>query len=175
MSPRRQSRTYAGRGFRPAGEWTGLNSTAQSTVAASTKVLLGDLQVSQPMTLRRIRGVCHIVSDQLATTEHAIGAFGACVVSEDANAVGATAVPGPVSDIGSELWVMYQPLISQVFVNTAVGFDARAGMTFDIDSKGQRKVTGDERVAFVVENASSSFGFLFSFFIRAFFTETSRG
>ncbi len=175
MSPRRVSRAYAGRGFRPAGEWTGLNSTVQTTVALSTKVLLGDLQVSQPMTLRRIRGVCHIVSDQLTATEHEIGAFGACVVSEDANAVGATAVPGPVSDIGSELWVMYQPLIAQFNFVSGVGIDAHAGAWFNIDSKGQRKVTGDERVAFVVENASPSFGFLFSFFIRAFFTETSRG
>ena len=175
MPPRARRNSFRGRGFRPAGVWSGLASTGVITVAAATKVILGSFVVGQPLTLRRTRGVIFAGSDQIVAAETVQGAVGLVVVSEDAFAAGAASIPGPVSDIESELWAMYQPFFNRFSFATAVGFDGASGQSVDVDSRGQRKVTNDERIVFMVENASVAAGLQIAFNIRIFATETSRG
>ena len=58
----------------------------------------------RPFTIVRSRFEVGIISDQTAATEDQLGAIGMAVVSDQAVAVGVTAVPTPITDMGSDLW-----------------------------------------------------------------------
>ena len=95
--------------------------------------------------------VVHITSDQIGADEQQFAAVGFCVVSDQAAAIGVTAVPTPVTDQGSDLWYFHQWAIAEFAFVTGVGFDANAGMTYHFDSKAMRKVNDDESVLLITE------------------------
>jgi len=107
----------------------------------------------RPFTIIRTRLVVHISSDQLAVDELQVAALGVCVVSSQAVAIGVTAVPTPVSDAGSDLWLAHQPMVGEFAFVTGVGFDAAGGKQYMIDSKAQRKVNDDQELIIVVQNS----------------------
>ncbi len=94
----------------------------------------------RPFTIVRTRFLVSIKSDQQAATENQIGAFGMAVVSDQAVAVGVTAVPTPITDQGSDLFFAWQPLIASFVFSTGVGTDSQNATTFVMDSKAMRKV-----------------------------------
>ncbi len=51
----------------------------------------------RPWTVVRVRGVMHLMSDQEAASEQQALAYGVCVVSDQAAAIGITAIPTPSS------------------------------------------------------------------------------
>ena len=176
MPRRRSNLTTRSRGFRPAGDWVGLaTSDGGTTVAAATTVIIGSFTVTQPQTVRRVRGMIGVESDQIAASEVQLGAFGLCVVSDPAFAAGAASIPGPITDIDSNLWFVYQPFLRSLKFSTAASYVADFMGEYVIDGKAQRKVTEEETVAVMVENASASTAFKLHMNIRAFFTETNRG
>ena len=77
--------------------------TTVGTSVVQTSLNAGALAL-RPFTMVRVRGVIRLETDQLTTTEFQEIAFGLAVVSDQAVAVGVTAVPSPVSDNGSDLW-----------------------------------------------------------------------
>ena len=133
--------------------WIGF-TPATNTIATAVKVVLGTLNAAalalRPFTLIRTHIGLYLRSDQAAADELQSGAFGVCIVNDDAAAVGITAVPGPVSDIGSDLWAVHQMLMGD-----AVSLTDRtvSGRFFDVDSKGMRKVGIGQDIAIVAENA----------------------
>ena len=144
------------RGKKSETDWFGsAQQTALTAVPASSALLS---QVFIPFvtgeTVIRIRGLVAIGSDQGAVTEVQLGAYGIAVVSEQAATVGITAVPHPDSDSGWDGWMWHSYFADQFRVATAVGLEARQ-LTSQIvvDSKAMRKVGGDNRLVFVVENS----------------------
>jgi hypothetical protein len=116
-----------------------------------------------------------VSSDQILASEFIVGAFGMCVVSEDAFAAGAASIPGPFSDASSDLWMVHQYFAQsfQFASGVGAGFNGSFGMQLDIDSKAMRKVTEEERLVVMVENGSAD-GMVFNVALRVLST-ASRG
>ncbi len=138
--------------------WIG-NIFQQRDLAAGTPVIDASLNAAalllRPFTVVRARGFVHVASDQVAATEEQMGAYGAAVVSDEAVAVGVTAVPTPVNEAASDLWFMYQPFANQFTFVSSIGFDGTAGQNFDIDSRAMRKVEDGQDIVFVLEASAA--------------------
>ncbi len=127
----------------------------RTTTATGAAVILFSLTAVElalrPFTIVRTRGVFHIKSDQVAATEPQQAGIGMCVVTEQALAIGVTAVPTPITDMESDLWFLYELAFSEFVFGSAIGFDAAAGSQVRFDSKAMRKVEDGQDVIVVVE------------------------
>ncbi len=135
-----------------------VNFSAPGSVAITHVMTAAEL-AKRPFTVVRTRVSLHIGSDQVAANEMQIGAFGLCVVSSQALAIGVTAVPTPLTDLASDLWFAHQIMMTDFFFVSAVGIDADGGAYFEIDSRAMRKVNDDQEIVLVGEAASTSLGF----------------
>jgi len=141
--------------------WSSAVETRTTLGVASTAVILSSLGAAglalRPFTVVRSRGVLFIQSDQAAANEFQTVAYGECVVSDQALAIGVTAVPTPVTDSISDLWFMYQ-------WNVAAGENAAesgsTGNFVEFDSKAMRKVEDGSDLIGVVETGTLSNGVL---------------
>ena len=130
--------------------------SAYTTLAGATAVLDQSLAgIVEPITAIRMRGQISVLSDQAAATERPFGAVGACVVSEQAFAIGVTAMPTPISDKDSDLWMMHQYYHAPVTFTDGTGY-RNISETFFFDSKSMRKIPEGSRLVWVVENGSVS-------------------
>ena len=84
---------------------------------------------------------------------------------EDAFTVGITAVPTPIGDIGSDLWMLWMPFV-HTMQRTGTGILAPSESKFVVDSKAMRKLLASERVVVILENENPSFGLRFHLSIR---------
>ncbi len=161
----RPQRSY---GRRPSNKsWAGANGVGHASVGVSTKVLLGSFTLSNPNideTILRTVGRISVSSDQTASTENQIGAFGLIVVNDLAVAAGAASIPGPVTDVADDGWFIYVPITHEILVATAVGIVN--SVDYDFDSKGKRKVQEGFSIAIMVENISAAFAFRMNFTMR---------
>jgi len=140
---------------------------ASADVASTTTLLAGAAVLDQalsgaqisalgPATVVRTRGIIDVGTDQAAGTEHPFGAFGVAVVSEQARAAGVASIPTPITDEGSDLWFVHQFFFAGFFFLSSVGA-GQDHVQYSFDSKGQRKLEGDDSqaIVFAVENAST--------------------
>ena len=129
------------------------------TLAAGAATLISQLSATglalRPFTVVRVRGVVGIRSDQEAASEDLTGAYGMCVVSDQAEAIGVTAIPTPITDSVSDLWFVYQYLIGRLQVTPAGTGPWWSDMTI-VDSKAMRKVEEGQQLVEVVENGVQS-------------------
>ena len=131
-----------------------------TTVGASTKVLLGVFTLDNPgigETVRRSRGRIIVMSDQIINTEINTGAFGMIVVTDNAAAVGATAIPGPSTDASDEGWFVWEPIVSLSSAANGAAGVMQVGGLIDYDSKAMRKVEQGFQIAVMAENNGASF------------------
>ena len=114
--------------------YTGLNSAA---------LLL------RPFTVVRTRFRWVVRSDQSAATESFTGNVGFAVVSDQATAIGITAVPTPATDMGSDLFWLIDQWIGRVEL---IGTDWTSDLVDRvIDSKAMRKVDIGQDMAISAE------------------------
>jgi len=128
--------------------------------------LLGSFTLSNPNideTVLRTVGSISVNTDQIVATENQIGAFGMIVISNAANAIGVTAVPGPITDIEDDGWFVYVPITQHFQFGDGTGFAFTTPLAFN--SKAKRITEEGERIALVVENATVH-GFNFSMVMR---------
>jgi len=126
-----------------------------STVTVAGGTLVASLNAAalaaRPFTVVRMRFAVLAKSDQTAAVERAAGAIGLAVVSDQATAIGVSAIPTPITDAGSQLWFMHQMLFSNL--------DAGDGTSlYTIDSKAMRKVEVGEDIVAVAESGAGVFG-----------------
>ena len=124
----------------------------ETSVAPATKVFIGSFTGVTPNTVRRTFGLINWRSDQAAADEFPMGAFGMCIVSESAAAVGAAALPGLFTEASSDLWFVHQFLFAPVEFVSAAGFESAAGRQYAINSKAMRKFSEEEVVVLMIEN-----------------------
>ncbi len=74
--------------------------------AAIIQVMSAGFLAKRPFTVVRTHLEVLFQSDQVAATETQLGAIGLCVVSDQAAAIGITAVPTPDTDLASDLWYL---------------------------------------------------------------------
>ena len=115
-----------------------------STVNGEGGTLLYSLTAAElamrPFTIVRTYLEVGITSDQEAASEAQVAAIAGAVVSDEALAIGITAVPKPVQDIDSDLFWFHQSMINHWEFGSLIGFDANGGSKYSIDSKAMRKV-----------------------------------
>ncbi len=92
----------------------------------------------RPFTVVCSRFELFLLSDNAAGAELQAAAFGFAVVSDQAAAIGVTAVPTPVTDMGSDLWLLYKYCLGSG--NVAGTLSGQQGFTYSVDSKAMRKV-----------------------------------
>ena len=161
------SRSFRGRAGGPKRATNWIQSTdvvAFTNVLPSVKLLHQSFAGTggpAPFTVVRVRGLLSVLSDQFAATEEVFGALGMAIVSTVASGVGATAVPGPVTDAAWDGWFLHQPFTAGFAFASAVGFDGNNVRQFPLDSRAMRKVDPDDSIAVMIENGSDSFGFDF--------------
>ncbi len=144
-------------------EW-GSIGVAQTSVDG-TAILVASLNVAglalRPFTIVRIHLEILIQSDQLAVTEAQVGGVGFCVVSDSATAAGIAAVPTPLTELGSDLWMAHQLMLNSIDIAGTVSIgDTAGGRRYTIDSKAMRKVNNDQDLALVVEGSGTGAGAL---------------
>ena len=157
------------RGWRPATNWSGDVGAVFVTLPAASKVQMAIFvnNTEEDLTIRRVRGLVAVKSDQIAAGEDQLGSFGAFITTETASQVAATAgVPDPVTDVDDDVWLMYQPIAQTFLFGTAVGFHANGAVQYPFDSKAMRKLPTGRVISFVIANASATTGFQFSFNVR---------
>ncbi len=80
------------------------------------------------------------------------------VVSDQALAIGVTAVPNPDADRHSDLWFVFEELMGEFAFITGTGFDPVGGIMKEYDSRAMRKVEDGEDVSIVVQASAVSAG-----------------
>jgi len=134
----------------------------RATMTSEGGTLLASLNAAAlaltPFTIIRTRMNIHVISDQAAANELQFGAVGAAVVSLQASAIGVTAVPTPVTDMGSDLFFVHQNYVGAGF-GTGVAAPGRIeGQFLTVDSKAMRKVNDDQDLVLVTEFDSEGGG-----------------
>ena len=159
-----KSRLPRGRsGAKRTTTWFDLPATSTNFSAAGGTILLSLTAAElakRPFTIVRTHVELQLQSDQTAASELQLGAVGICVVSDQASALGVTAVPTPVTDSASDLWFLHQWIMSSFLFASGVGVEEPNTRRYSIDSKAMRKVNNDEDVIVVAElNGAISSGF----------------
>ncbi len=141
--------------------WVGKDLTTNN-VNTSNVVMIRSANAAllalRPFTVVRSHVFLSLQSDQVIATEDQQVAFGGCVVSDQAVAIGVTAVPTPLTDLGSDLWYMWKMLQNSFALLSAIGVATNFNKTWEIDSKAMRKVEDGQDIIDVFEVASTSDG-----------------
>ena len=137
--------------------WLPIDIASFSVSAAGTIVnsLTTAEKARRPFTVIRTHLEVAMNTDQIIASEDQIGAVGMCVVSDQAVAIGAMAVPTPVTDLDSDLWFVHQLMFGEFVFMTAAGFQARTSVRTTIDSKAMRKVDDSEDLIMVAQSSSA--------------------
>ncbi len=140
--------------------WIRLTETTTGLASGNSAALILSFNAAalalRPFTIIRTRGIWNVSSDQEAADEDCQVALTGCVVSDQASAIGITAVPTGYTDAGSDLFFLYeQQAIQTRFLSTS-GFNIYTGVTYD--SKAMRKVNDDQDVIWCLENSGVSDG-----------------
>ena len=137
--------------------------------AASTAAIVSSLNAAalalRPFTIVRTRGYMSLVSDIQSAVENQSASYGGIVVSDQAVAIGVTAVPTPTTDSQSD-WFFYEALNDKLQFITGVGFQSRSLVRQLIDSKAMRKVEEGQDVITVAETSAISDGAVVGSFTR---------
>ena len=110
----------------------------------------------RPFTVVRSHFLFSQRSDQLAVTEVSFVGYGIAVVSDQASAIGVTAVPTPITDLGSDLWLLHAMNFTDFIFSSAVGFEEHEAQNLRVDSKAMRKVDVGQDLVVVAESSSLS-------------------
>ena len=162
MPRRRGGYAIVGTRSRRETEWF-QGGLSQTTIAAgSTAALIGSLNAAglaaRPFTVIRTRGLITLNSDQAAVSEDQEIGYGHAVVLDQASAIGVTAVPTPLTDQASDLFYVYELLMTNFRFLSSIGFEQNGQLTRYFDSKAMRKVNGDQDIVITAETSATSEG-----------------
>ncbi len=139
--------------------WLQLATSETTLLGSPSAVLTNSLNAValalRPFTVVRTRGIIHARSDQVGAAQTFGVDVAQAVVSEQASAIGVTAVPTPLTDKGSDLFFVYEQLFGHINVGSGAGTgvpDQAGGLFMKFDSKAMRKVDDDQDLITVVEN-----------------------
>ena len=107
----------------------------------------------RPFTIVRTRLEVALRSDQAAVIEVQRSGVGIAVVSDQAVGVGITAVPLPIDDLGSNLWLLHKLVYAD---ESNLTDRTRPETVVAIDSKAARKVEVGQDIILVVQNSATS-------------------
>ena len=125
-------------------------------VPSASKVLIASVSLSNPgigEVVRRTRGVMSVLSGQGLVNNFQRGALGMIVVTDTALAAGASAIPGPGTDLNDDGWFLWVPFSQNIGATAAGNTSADQGNNrYDFDSKAMRKVEEGYSIAVMLES-----------------------
>ena len=150
--------------------WIGGTIVQTTLVSANSAAIITSLNAAAlgllPFTVIRSRGWWGMNTDQVSTDEDQHAIVGNIVVSDEAVAVGITAVPTPVSESGSN-WFMLDGAAQRFEFGSAIGLLPNSiPERYVFDSKAMRKVEEGQDVITVIEAGPSSSGLTLVLFQR---------
>ncbi len=150
-----RGRTFRGRsGTRRESLWIGVPAVDVTLAAAGSALLIGTLNAAalalRPFTIVRVRGFWHVRLDQTAALEDWGASLGYSVVSDQAAAVGVTAVPLPEDDLGSDMFFVHEFNYGTFGFISGVGAQ-EIGVGRSYDSKAMRKLDDGQDLAITVQ------------------------
>ena len=151
------------RGARRSSTWLDIppaGVTLTSMGGTITHSLNADELAKRPFTVVRTHLELQIQSDQSAAAEIQVAGVGLALVSDQALAVGVTAVPTPVTDAESDLWFLHKYLMSSFLFGSGIGFQEPNTRSYTIESKAMRKVNDDQDVIVVLELSNIGAGMI---------------
>ncbi len=128
-----------------------------ASTAAITNVTGASILALRPFTVVRVRAQLLIRSDQQGAIEFYQAAWGICVVSDQAAAIGVTAIPTPFTDLGSDLWFTHAMATGLAGISSGTS-TGELGHMVDVDSRAMRKVEEGAQLTFVAETSAGSNG-----------------
>ena len=156
---RRSGNVLRGGRLRRQTEWIGGTPVRSTLAAANTAVLQTTLSAGvlnlRPFTVIRTVGALSLRSDQAAVSEDFAAMYGICVVSDQAVAIGVTAVPTPSTDNESDLWYLHRYIVGRFNFLSSVGFHPQEGIYMEFESRAARKVEEGQDVIDVVESPAN--------------------
>ena len=142
--------------------WAAVGPATATMAAASNanRFLVSNaaLLALRPFTVIRMHVNWFSESDQTSALESVQVAMGFAVVSDQASAIGVTAVPTPFTDLSSDLWYLHDIAAMTYSFITGTGVQVPGGIMKDIDSKAMRKVQEGEQINGMLETSSLSDG-----------------
>ena len=128
----------------------GPNGVIQRTATGSVIFATGSQAAEAGLTIIRTHGELLVgLSAATSAVDGYDGAFGICIVSENAFNVGIASIPTPITDIAWDGWFVYQSFSSKLY-----GPDlGRAAIVarYQVDSKAMRKIKVTDVMVAVVE------------------------
>ncbi len=147
------------RGLRRKSVWFQF-APAVNTMTAAGGTIFFSLNAAalalRPFTVVRSHFELFVTSDQEAATEDQVIGAGIAVVSDQAVAVGVSAVPTPITEMGSDLWFVHR-IAYAGFILVTSGM-AERGTRVSIDSKAMRKVGVGQDIVVVGEFSAAGSG-----------------
>ena len=141
-----------------------MNTASNAQIIASLNAAALALR---PFTVIRTRGVLGLTSDQTGASEPYSASYGHAIVSDQAVAIGVTAVPIPSTDDGSDLWYVYEALFGLFTFVTGAGILLNHGaVDRTFDSKAMRKVEDGQDLLVVAETSAISVGAILTSYER---------
>ena len=150
--PRRVLRT----GPRRKMEWVGPANQGYVNVASQGATLLSSFNPTESITLIRTRGMVSLVPQTVTADVDIVGAFGMCIVSQQAFTAGAASVPEPFSDADWGGWFVWRSFAFKFEFATAASVNFPR-WDFEIDSKGQRKIGPNDILVAVAESQAGAY------------------
>ena len=144
---------------RRATQWLGsAPATGFIALGAATAVFDQFFAFGEKATVIRVRGGLWVSSDQGGANEEPFGSLGFAVVTDQAAAIGVTALPTPETDRASDNWFLWEPWVASTRVASSIGFTSDPFRYYPIDSKAMRKVDDGDNVVVMLENSSAADG-----------------
>ncbi len=159
---RRGGRVFRGGRMVRESSWVSIPAVATTLTGGGAGLIRSSsagVDLLRPFTIVRTRIHLGLQSDQLVATEDQVCGYGACVVTDQASAIGVTAIPTPITDQDSDVWFLWQAITASYEFQSAVGTNPNFQTQMTVDSRAMRKVDDGEDVIFVAEAAGISDGF----------------
>ncbi len=152
-----------GRGRRDRRKTTWVAPADQDVVSVSTggASLVASFDASANAmlapTIVRTRGIVSIFPQTFGADVQIGGAFGVCVVSDQAFAAGVASVPDPWDEAFWGGWYVWQPFSFRMEFSDTTGLLLPANVSFEVDSKAMRKITEDETIVMIAASQTGAF------------------
>ena len=134
---------------------------ALTTLTATGGTFLGLLNVAalalRPFTIVRTHLSGILFSDQAAAIETQVAGIGLSVVTDQAAAVGVTAVPTPITDLGSDQFFAHKLIWAR---ESSLTDRTNPAVNWSLDSKAMRKVKESDDMAIVAEFSGAGQGLI---------------
>jgi len=138
--------------------WVASADQGYQNVSTNSKAILESNATFSETTIVRTRGSISIHPQSAAADVDIIGAIGFGIVSDEAFAVGASAIPGPWSNPDWGGWYVWRSFALQLeIVGSPTSFLLWGWPQLEIDSKAMRKVENNETMVVMAESQGGAF------------------